>query len=192
MKNNLLKAYLQLEGMKDLKNYFIENGIRKEYKKGSFFLSRGDTSLYAGYVRRGAFRHMDYMPNGEEQVVGYSFEGDLVSDYISFQNRGASLVDIQAVQDSVVLTLTYQQVNDFYSNYKIADYRAKVAEYHMAHLYGQLLSLYCDTPEEKYLNLLERYPKVLDLINLKEVASYIGVTQETMSRIRKKIASGSK
>ena len=65
----------------------------------------------------------------------------------------------------------------------------RVAEELFAITYDRLLDFYCKTPEEHYLNLIDRYPGLVDVIPLKELASFIGVTPETVSHIRRKLSS---
>ena len=65
----------------------------------------------------------------------------------------------------------------------------RVAEELFAITYDRLLDFDCKTPEEHYLNLIDRYPGLVDVIPLKELASFIGVTPETVSHIRRKLSS---
>lgn len=67
-----------------------------------------------------------------------------------------------------------------------------IAEELFVEMYGRLLQFYCDTPEQRYIKLLQRCPNLPQYITLKEIASYLGVTPETISKIRRKLRHKSK
>lgn len=100
-----------------------------------------------------------------------------------------SAASAQAIKDSIVYSLTYDDLNTFFREQDFENLRAQIAEAFLSDIYGRMLSLYCDTPEQRYTQLLHRYPQIINEVNLKEIASFIKVAPETLSRIRKKISS---
>ncbi|WP_080902767.1 Crp/Fnr family transcriptional regulator [Parabacteroides sp. Marseille-P3160] len=187
----ILNKYLELDGIAQLTKFFLEEGKIRKYRKNDFFIQKGQKSKFVGFVIEGSFRYLNYTSEGKEQIVGYSFENDFVTDYGSFQNQTNSVVDIQTIKDSTIYIITYKELNNYYSNCKANDFRTKVAETYLTDVYDRLLSLYCDTPQERYIKLIHRYPDILRQVSLKEIASFIKITPETLSRIRKKISSTS-
>lgn len=183
----VLNEYTEPEGFSSFKQLFIETGILKKYKKGEFCFLQGRFASFLGYIQSGSFRYLCYNSKEEEQLVGYSFEDDFVVDYASFQMQKEATISAQAVKDSVVFTLSYEEINSFFDNCSNKNLRSILAESFLSDIHRRLLSFYCDSPEERYMKLIYRHPEILSLLNLKEIASLINVTPETLSRIRKKM-----
>ncbi len=181
-----LNKYLELEEITDVRNFFLEKGTVKKYKKNEFFVQRGQKNDYAGFILKGGFRYLGYTSEGKGQIVGYSFENDFVVDYGSFQVRKTAIVDVQAIKTSTVLCLGHDELNKFYDQHR-KNIRGELAETLLEDIYSRLVSLYCDSPTERYLKLVEQYPDILSMVTLKEIASFIKVAPETLSRIRKKL-----
>lgn len=180
---------MELDGIAELRQFFIEKGTLKEYEKRELFMRRGQSHNYIGFIVKGGFRYLGYTSEGKEQIVGYSFENDFVVDYATFQIQEPPVIDAQSVGNSRVLVITYNEFNAFFENCNIPNLRGKVAEALLNDVSTRLLSMYCDSPEERYTKLIARYPDILKLVSLKEIASLIKVTPETLSRIRRKLKS---
>ncbi len=185
----VLKKYMKLDGFADLQQFFIEKGTAKEYRKNEFFIRRGQHHSHIGFIIEGGFRYLGYSSEGKEQIVGYSFESDFVVDYATFQVQEPPAIDAQSIENSTILVIPYNEFNAFFESCGILNFRGKVAEALLNDVSIRLLSMYCDTPEERYVKLIARYPDILNLVSLKEIASLIKVTPETLSRIRRKLKS---
>ena len=179
---------MELEGIAELRQFFIAKDTTREYGKNEFFMKRGQTHNHIGLILKGGFRYLGYTSDGKDQIIGYSFENDFVAGYSSFQIQQPSMIDAQAISTSTVLLLTYDELNVFYDNCGFNNFRSRVAETLLNDSSNRLLSLYCDSPEERYQKLIERYPDILNLISLKEIASLIKISPETLSRIRRKLS----
>lgn len=184
---SIVKKYMGLDGIDELRQFFIENGTLKRYKKDEFFIRRGQNNNSIGLIVGGGFRFVGYSSEGKEQIMGYSFENDFAVDYATFQIQTPSLIDIQSITDSDVLYLSYNGFNTFFENSGVSDLRSKIAECLLHDISVRLLSMYCDSPGERYTKLIARNPDLLRLVSLKEIASLIKITPETLSRIRKKL-----
>ena len=184
----MLNRYLNIEGISDVRNFCLKEGRVFEIKKDDFFFRKGEAARFLGYVEKGAFRIINYTSAGKSQIVGYSFTNDFVTDYGSFINQTLTTVYAQAIEDCKVYAITLEQFNQCLDGSDI-HLRRNFAESAFTEIYGRLVSLYCDTPEERYFKLIKESPELLDIVHLKEVASFIGVTPETLSRIRNKMKS---
>ncbi|WP_108821239.1 Crp/Fnr family transcriptional regulator [Dysgonomonas sp. Marseille-P4361] len=184
----VLNKYMGLEEMEVVRQWFLENCVRKEIPKGSFFFREGDIKHYVGYIETGSFRYLKLNINkNQEQIVGYSFENDFVTDYGSLQQQESAVTSAQAIKDSVIWMTSAEKLNQFYQNCGVENLRAIASEVLYADMYDRLLSLYVDSPKERYFKLIEKFPNILNLVTLKEIASFIKVTPETLSRIRRNV-----
>ncbi len=184
----LQKKYLELDGIEELRQVFIEMGTTKEFKKNDFLIRRGQSHNPVGFVLKGGFKYIGYSTDGKEQIVGYSFENDFAADYATFQMQQSPVIDVLAITESTVSFLSYDELNDFFEHCPIPLLRSKIAESLLNDISIRLLSMYCDSPEERYIKLIDRYPDILNMVSLKEIASLIKVTPETLSRIRRKLS----
>lgn len=167
---------------------FIEKGRIRHYKKNEYFLNKGDKHSYIGFILEGTFRYTCIDNNGNEHVVAYNFSNEPLGNYSAFQKKESALLDIQAVTDSTVYLLSYSDVNEFYGSNMEAQQQGRILAEELLYVaWNNIISAYRATPEERYRELLQRCPNLPNLITLKELASYIMVTPETLSRIRKRI-----
>lgn len=185
----MLNEYLQLEGISACRKFCKEKNRIIKIKKDDFFFRQGEIAMYAGYIHEGAFRYLNYTSAGKTQIVGYSFQDDFVTDYSTFIYQSKTIVHAQAIEDSFVYAITWNELNEYFDNNPDAHFRRKVAETLFADIYQRFISLYCDTPKERYLRLIRQHPEMLNMVSLKEIASFVGITPETLSRIRKNLVS---
>lgn len=182
--------------MLDFHNFvelFIKKGTRVEFEKNELFCRIGDRSPFIGYIEKGAFRYTHDSSDGKEHILSYAFENDFFGNYSSYQNKYRSIFNIQAIQKSVIYRLSVSDINSYFNSSMEAQYFGRrLSEVILFSIEQRVISMYCDTAEERYLKLTERCPDILNRITLKELASYIMVTPETLSRIRRKVLSKEK
>jgi CRP-like cAMP-binding protein len=172
----------------DLENLFIRKGVLKGFKKKEYFACQNEKTHHIGFVKSGIFRLSRIDANANEWIIGYAFEGEFLSDYPAMVHQTNSLIDIQATTNSEVYMLTAQELNNYWET-SIDTQRLgrQIAEMMFEEIYKRLISFYCDTPEQRYIALMQRCPSLKENVPLKEIASFLGVTPETVSHIRKKI-----
>lgn len=171
-----------------LKELFLKKGKRVEYTKKAYFLQQKCPSLTVGWIESGSFRYICTNEAGNERIVCFSFEGELVCDYASFIHQEPALISIQAITDCAVYQLSYKELMDFVEkNSDTQRVGRNIAESMFKMAYQRMLQAYCDSPEQRYLNLMQRCPNLKEKVPLKEIASFLGVTPETISHIRKKL-----
>jgi CRP-like cAMP-binding protein len=183
MRTTNFNNYLEIEGISGMVEFILERGEERVIDKGDMFVREGQKSGLIGYVETGAFRHLLQCTDGSsDKIAGYSFAGDFVADFTEFRTTH-SAVSIQAIKESVIYVLPFEELAKNMS----WEFRFRVAEAGRADIYGRLLLLYRSTPEERYMGLIEYYPEILKEVSLREIASFLMITPETLSRIRKKI-----
>ena len=170
-----------------VKDLFHEKGKQRIYRKKNFFIRQNEIERFAGWVKEGTFQYTYIDEEGEEHIVGYSFTNEFVCDYSSFMKGSLSLVNIQALTDCSVYEISRHDIIECWeTNMETQRLGRYVAENLYEMVYERLLDSYC-TPEIRYQRLMKRCPDLKDTIPLKSIASFLGVTPETVSRIRRKL-----
>lgn len=185
-KFNIYDQYIDLSA---IKKFCRENGHTAHYSKDDVFVQQGCVGKYLGVVESGYFKYTTLTSSGNEAVVGFAFEGDILADYNSFNGLSA-VVSIKAGIDASVSQIrTSEARNIFYTSFDgnlSAVYGALFRE-----IYSRQLELYRKTPTERYIDLITLYPQILDIVSLRDIASYLLVTPVYLSRIRKNLAKKS-
>lgn len=160
---------------------------RHELSKHQLLLREGQVEEYLWFVERGILR--SYIPGGESDItVAFTFEKNFVSGYDSFLTREPSLIQIETLTEASLWRLTYNDLQVIYQETKIGNRIGRHAgEELFLRKSNRERSLLRETAEQRYLRLLTEQPHYLKHIPLKHIASYIGVTPQALSRIRKRI-----
>jgi CRP-like cAMP-binding protein len=157
----------------------------KYYKKKSFLLKSGAVPLHSGYVTEGAFREYYTDKNGREYNKAFSFKGDFTGSYYDLHMQKPSLVTIEALADSVAVVIDHKK----YQNLVQSDTFWLKVSYSVAHnllmkKFEKELQLLTLTAAERYELLQKQYPELEQLVASYHIASYLGITPISLSRIR--------
>ena len=170
-----------------LRNFFLEHGKQHTYRKKDFFIRQHEVSRSAGWVESGSFQYSFTDEEGLEHIVGYAFENEFVCDYSSFIKSQQSKVSIQAISDCVVYEIALNELVIYWKgNLEKLEEGKKAAENLYELAYDRFLDSYC-SPMIRYKKLMSRCPELKEKVPLRSIASFLGVTPETISHIRKKI-----
>ena len=163
---------------------------KKLFKKGEHLLSAGEICRYIIFIESGLVRY--YTNNdGTEQTHYFNKEGDFVCDYMSFLPRSPSNVNIQALEDTVVYRISADGIQQFYREVANGEKFGRISIEHVfVNVISQVVSLYTDSPDKRYLKFLSEYPELVQRIPQYYIAAYVGVKAPSLSRIRKRLASG--
>ena len=159
----------------------------KTYKKGEFFLEEGRICKHVGFVAQGLMRfYINH--DGEEKIYDFSQENEYVCNYESFLPQKPSSKNIQALEDSVVYLISYNDLQLLYKNVREGERFGRIAiEYVFLQLLQDLSSFYTEPPEIRYERFLKNHADLQQRISQYHVASYVGVKPQSLSRIRKRI-----
>lgn len=183
-----LNTYISDTDYWGIKNFFLERGKRQVFQRKDYFVRQDSVSFYVGFIKKGIFHYLCTGDDGKEHIVGYSFENEFVCDYSSFIKRTASLVSIRALTECTVYMISLNDYLEYANVFQNGSHFGfQVANGLFGMYYKRLLDLYCDTPEQRYVKLMKRCPDLKEKVPLKEIASFIGVSPETISHIRKKL-----
>ena len=170
----------------EVQEQFSSIGKEMVIKKGEKLLEQGKVCSFVALIISGRFRiYHEY--DGKESTIGLSFE-NFISDYSSFVAGKPSEVNIKALTECKLLVLEKEEVEVFFDfNKETQLFGRKIAEQIMVSNQDILFSLLYNTAEQRYKKIIAQYPHLLQKFSLKDIAECIGVTPETVSRIRKKI-----
>lgn len=161
---------------------------RKTVRKGDFVLKAGETADFVTFVNKGVGR-LYYTVEGKEIVAGFFKEGEYIADYSSFLTRTPALCSIDAIEDAEILNLSYYNLQLAYQTYpEFQKFGRLIAEYLFIMVSDRTSTLLLKAPEERYLDFLEKSADLIQRVPQYMIASYLGVTPEALSRIRKRLA----
>lgn len=161
---------------------------KKEYKQGAFLAKTGSYSNQISFIERGMARAFFINENGDEVTVWFSFSEMMIFEPQSFYSETTSKLTIEFLEDSLVFTTTKQKLNYLYEQQpELNLFGRKFAEAAFSKMIQRTTELQTLSAEQRYLQLLKT-PELLQKIPLKYLASYIGVTKYSLSRIRKNIS----
>ncbi len=186
--NEIRKFLENISPMSDSDWQFFSSNLQKvNLKKRATLLKAGEVENHISYISKGIVRY--YIP-GEEQdlTFGFLFENQFVTAYDSFLTQLPSHYQIEALTDVTLWKISKKDLQEVYDKTSTGNIIGrKMAENMFLIKSSRELSLLSKTAEERYLDLFTQRPQLIKQIPLKYIASYIGVTPQALSRIRKRI-----
>lgn len=169
------------------KEIFVSSFTEVRVKKRQFIVQPEFIAKYRYYILTGAFRAYVLGDLGNESTITLAIDDWWITDYNSYIFQQPATMFVIALEDSVVLKLEYgkEQVLKAYSH-KFETFFRIIAERGLAFHQRRLIASLTQTAEERYDNYVERYPQIVNRVPQYVLASYLGMTTEFLSRIRKK------
>ena len=142
------------------------------------------------FVEKGLLRSYSVDEKGSEHILQFAPEGWWIADVYSFFTGENSAYNIDAIEDSELLLITNPAIEQLYERVpKFERYFRILTQNNMVAMQKRLTSELSSSAEEKYLKLISAYPNIVARVPQHMIASYLGLTPETLSRIRKRIVS---
>ena len=161
-------------------------------KKRQFIDQPGYVCQYRNYVEKGAFRSYFIDNEGKEHTVQIAIEDWFVSDFYSYITQTPATLYVEALEDSTIFQMTYKDIEGLCKEiHGLSEYFRISTERAFAFSRKRALSNLSMTAEERYLEILQRYPNIVLRVPQKVIASYLGMTPEFMSKIRKNLSTQS-
>jgi CRP-like cAMP-binding protein len=158
----------------------------KEITKNSFLLKEGRVSDEYFFLENGFIRAFANDIEGNDVTTNFYSTGQVVFEVSSFFNRTASKENFQAIVDCEGWFITYEQLNNlFHSMHEFRDFGRSILVKGFSSLKIRMLSMITETAEQRYDTLLRTNPEIFQQAALKHIASYLGITDTSLSRIRK-------
>lgn len=169
----------------DLSKVIEEYSVQLTLPKKSFLLKSGEVCNHFYFIKNGLARNF-VMDNDKELTTDIVIDGELITSFSSFITRTPSLENIELLEDSTLEAITYNDLQEIYRKYPSFNKTGRlIAEYYYHHLSLQANQLRFNNTTERYLQMMERKPQLIQRVPLKYVASYLGMTLENLSRVRK-------
>lgn len=169
----------------DDKYLITEHFKPKKLRKRQYFLQEGDICKYIGFIVKGSARTFTVDEKGHEHILRLSVENWWLADFESFWLSGPSRYNIEAVEDLDILQTTNAQIEQFLTHIPAFSAMANVTSQNhvIANQKKQATMTY--TAEERYQDLVNRYPHFLQRFSQNMIASYLCISPETLSRLKK-------
>ena len=177
----------QLVSLSTEEENFLKQTLKVKYcKKNEMILSEGQISSVF-YFNLSGFVRLFYLKNGEEKTAYFYPQNSFVSAYESFVHQIPSKLNLQATEETVLIEISVE------ASQKLLNYSPKFELLARIAMEDELIanqkiiaSLLTLTPEERYYNLMEESPEIFQKVPQHQIASYIGVQPESLSRIKKR------
>ena len=175
--------------LKVLREFCEREGEAVFYRKGDQMEREGDPSRWFGFVTEGCFKYVAHeIGSDREHITWFSFEGEYVGDYPSCLDGRPAQTSIVAMMPSRVLRVTGEQMLTlFRRNMETMELRSIIAEHLLSQARRTYLELHRATARERYELLLRRCPGIVDHLSLNAISSFLSITPQMLSKIRKGI-----
>lgn len=187
LKQNIARhAALSDKEMEDFSSLFQP----KEIKKKQFLLREGEVCKFEGFVTKGLFRMYHIDANGFEQILYFAIENWWVTDIDSFTNEKPSQLFIEALEDSEVLLINKKDKEFAYENLPKVEklFRVMTQKTHAA-LQRRMIDNLSKTADKRYIEFIEKYPQLFQRLTNLQIAAYLGISHEFLSKIRRKFST---
>ncbi|HTO14844.1 MAG TPA: Crp/Fnr family transcriptional regulator [Edaphocola sp.] len=159
--------------------------LTKKLKKRRFLLEEGEACRYTAFVEKGLLRTYTVDDKGAEHILQFSLEGWWTADIYSFLTMETSNYNIEAIEDSELLLITLNSWEEMFEKVpKLERYFRILLQNNLIATQRRLMGEFRETAEEKYLKLCSSFPDIFQRVPQHMIASYLGVTRETLSRVR--------
>src|SRR4051812_48864926 len=163
--------------------------VPKKLRRRQYLLQEGDVCKYQAFVEKGLLRSYTVDEKGSEHILQFASEGWWMADLSSYLSNEPSFLNIDALEDVELLLLTKPNWEEAMKKIPALEhYFRLIIQNHLVSTQKRLLQSLAETAEEKYNRFLRTYPECVQRVPQHMVASYLGITRETLSRIRKQAA----
>jgi CRP/FNR family cyclic AMP-dependent transcriptional regulator len=160
----------------------------KAYKKKTLLLEQGEVCKFEAYIVKGCVKKYYLDQNGEEVILQFAVEDWWISDIGSFSEQKPSNLFIETLEDTQVLIIDFDSKQHLFKEIPQLE---RVFRIMMQRAYSVLESRFYATvahpAEQRYLEFLEKYPTIPLRVPQQQIASYLGITPESLSRIKSKL-----
>jgi CRP-like cAMP-binding protein len=178
--------------LSDLHQLFTMAHTRR-LKAGDVYIAEGSTASRLGFIRKGLIRAYTIKSNGDDVTLMLRWENQFVASHDVIILNQPSRFIYQALEDTVLMELDYHRIEKLLDNNpKLSSHRNIFLLRMLAEALERMESFVLLTPEERYLQLMKDKPDIFNRVHNKYLATLLGITPVSLSRIRKRIAAAPK
>ena len=172
-----------------VQHYLKKHVYPTSFLKGDLLLKAGQICEHIYFIKKGSVR--GFIKEGDRDITTWiTAENELVTSIYGLSTRRPALENMQAIEDCEMLTLTFTDVENLYLQYpEFNIVTRKLLERYYQDAEGRAFIARLSNAETKYTQFLARYGHLSNRIPLKYIASFLGMTLETLSRVRKRLSS---
>ena len=166
-----------------------------QLKKKDFYVQAGDVCDSIALIVSGSARYF-HVKDGIEITNYFSVENEFLTSYKSFLTRQASIINIEVLENTELIILSYNSLQNLLNNslmaYKMERFGRLIAEFTICCYDDRITSFIIQSAEERYLDLFTKSPNIIKRIPQHYIANYLGITPVSLSRIRRRIMDPAK
>lgn len=180
---NKIKSSITLSSKAE--EYVVSIAKEKSVSKGDVLVSQGQAVKNTYFVENGCLRAFCIDKNGKEHTLQFAIKNWWISDFIAIYNNELSTLTIESISDSNIIEFNAKKLDGIYSIFpEFEVFQRKNLEKHVVSLHKRILNQLQLTASERYKLFLNQYPDIEQYVPNYHIASYLGITQQSLSRIR--------
>ncbi|WP_257351513.1 Crp/Fnr family transcriptional regulator [Pseudalkalibacillus decolorationis] len=189
MKKILMKYLTRFTTLSEEEQQSVVEEVQiEEYKKGTMLLRQGDVPTKCYFVLKGCVRQYSIDETGKEVTSNFYTEEQAISNFNHHKQDKSSVYSLTCLEDCILVVGDLDTEKDMYNKYsQLETMTRKMIEHNFGEVQDELASFIASTPEERYKALLQKRPYLVDRVPQHQLASYLGITPESLSRIKKRI-----
>ena len=157
----------------------------REFKKGVFLIRQGEVVKKTYFVRRGCLRSYCIDKNGKEHTLQFAIKDWWISDFIAIYNNEPATLSVECITDSAVIEFEATALEEIHTLFpEFETFQRKNLERHVVSLHKRILNQLQLSAQGRYALFLKQYPDIEHYTPNYHIASYLGITQQSLSRIR--------
>ncbi|MFG0214329.1 Crp/Fnr family transcriptional regulator [Brevibacillus porteri] len=190
MKEILLKYLTRFTTLSEKEQQaIIEEIVTEEYKKGTILLRQGDVPTKCYFVLKGCVRQYSIDDTGKEVTSQFYTEEQTIVNLGQRKLDQSSAYFLACLEDCTLVVGNLDTVSDMFNKYaQLETMSRKMLEENLGEIQDEYASFIASTPEERYKTVLQKRPHLLDRVPQHQLASYLGMTPESFSRIKKRVS----
>lgn len=165
-------------------DYVLSHFTPRKFKKRQFLVQNDQSVRFDYFILQGCLKSYHTDDDGKIHILQFGMQDWWITDYEAYYNQTLATIDIDCIEDTEVLCLSYENREKLCSEvHKIEHFFRKKTNTHNIALQKRILSLMINNAKERYDRLLDQYPQLFQKVPKHLIASYLGVTRETLSRL---------
>ncbi len=185
MQNLINKIRNSISLSSNAEEYIYSISKEKKVSKGEILIREGQTVNKTFFVTQGSLRSFCVDKEGKEHTLQFAIKDWWISDFMAVYNNESASLTVECITDATVIEFNAQKLDEIYLQFpEFEAFQRKNLERHVVNLHKRILNQLQLTALERYNLFLEQYPNIEQHVPNYHIASYLGITQQSLSRVR--------